>query len=69
MCWETGTLVVVDWTEEELEVDGRSRIKFEFGDYCKRWVAEGNAKSKSADKLLRNILGAWYSTITMKFVI
>ena len=29
MCWETGTLVVVDWTEEELEVDGRSRINFE----------------------------------------
>ena len=29
MCWETGTLMVVDWTEEELEVDGRSRINFE----------------------------------------
>ncbi|NIL20070.1 hypothetical protein [Pseudomonas sp. AN3A02] len=34
-----------------------TRVNIEFGDYCKRWVAEGNAKSKSADKLLRNILG------------
>lgn len=34
-----------------------SRVNIEFGDYCKRWVSEGNAKSKSADKLLRNILG------------
>ena len=34
-----------------------TRVNIEFGDYCKRWVAEGNAKSKPADKLLRNILG------------
>ena len=34
-----------------------TRVNIEFGDYCKRWVDEGNAKSKAADKLLRNILG------------
>lgn len=34
-----------------------TRVNIEFGEYCKRWVAEGNAKSKSADKLLRNLLG------------
>lgn len=34
-----------------------TRVNIEFGDYCKRWVAEGNAKSKAANKLLRNILG------------
>ena len=34
-----------------------SRVNIGFGDYCKRWVAEGNAKSKTADRLLRNLLG------------
>lgn len=34
-----------------------TRVSIEFGEYCKRWVAEGNAKSKSADRLLRNLLG------------
>ena len=34
-----------------------TRVNIEFGDYCKRWVAEGNAKSKTADRLLRNLLG------------
>lgn len=34
-----------------------TRVNIEFGDYCKRWVAEGNAKSKTADALLRNLLG------------
>lgn len=34
-----------------------TRVSIEFGDYCKRWVAEGNAKSKPADRLLRNLLG------------
>lgn len=28
-----------------------------FGDYAKRWVAEGNAKNKHADKLLRELFG------------
>lgn len=34
-----------------------TRVEIEFGDYCKRWVQEGNAKSRMADKLLRNLLG------------
>ncbi|MCL8308162.1 hypothetical protein [Pseudomonas putida] len=34
-----------------------TRINIEFGEYCKRWVSEGNAKSKPADRLLRNLLG------------
>lgn len=34
-----------------------TRVNIGFGDYCKRWVAEGNAKSKTADRLLRNLLG------------
>lgn len=34
-----------------------TRVNIEFGDYCKRWVSEGNAKSKTADRLLRNLLG------------
>jgi hypothetical protein len=33
------------------------RTDIEFGDYCKRWVAEGNAKTPTSDKLLRNLLG------------
>lgn len=33
------------------------RTDLEFGDYCKRWVAEGNAKTPASDKLLRNLLG------------
>ena len=33
------------------------RTDIEFGDYCKRWVEEGNSKSPAADKLLRNLLG------------
>lgn len=28
-----------------------------FGDYAKRWVAEGNAKNKHADALLRALFG------------
>lgn len=28
-----------------------------FGDYAKRWVAEGNAKNKHADALLRELFG------------
>lgn len=34
-----------------------SRVDIEFGEYCKRWVQEGNAKSKVADRLLRDLLG------------
>lgn len=34
-----------------------TRVDIEFGEYCKRWVAEGNAKSKIADRLLRDLLG------------
>ncbi|MFG0467403.1 hypothetical protein ACF8LF_22700 [Pseudomonas putida] len=34
-----------------------TRINIEFGEYCKRWVMEGNAKSKLADRLLRDLLG------------
>ncbi|MGP5106675.1 hypothetical protein [Pseudomonas helleri] len=34
-----------------------TRVNIEFGEYCKRWVSEGNAKSKTADRLLRNLLG------------
>ena len=34
-----------------------TRVNIEFGDYCKRWVAEGNAKTVTSDKLLRNLLG------------
>ncbi|KGF63638.1 MULTISPECIES: hypothetical protein [Pseudomonas] len=33
------------------------RTDIEFGEYCKRWVLEGNSKSPPADKLLRNLLG------------
>ncbi len=34
-----------------------TRVNIEFGEYCKRWVAEGNATSKVADRLLRDLLG------------
>lgn len=34
-----------------------TRVNIGFEDYCKRWIAEGNAKSKTADRLLRNLLG------------
>ncbi|WP_313326997.1 hypothetical protein [Pseudomonas qingdaonensis] len=34
-----------------------TRVNIEFGEYCKRWVTEGNAKSKLADRLLRDLLG------------
>lgn len=34
-----------------------TRVDIEFGEYCKRWVAEGNTKNAAADKLLRNLLG------------
>lgn len=34
-----------------------TRIDIKFEDYCRRWVAEGNAKSKIADRLLRDMLG------------
>lgn len=33
------------------------RAEIEFGDYCKRWVLEGNAKTPTSDRLLRNLLG------------
>lgn len=33
------------------------RTDIQFGDYCKRWVTEGNAKTITSDKLLRNLLG------------
>lgn len=34
-----------------------TRVDIEFGEYCKRWVSEGNAKNKAADALLRDLLG------------
>ncbi|HEX8596715.1 MAG TPA: hypothetical protein VF682_26050 [Pseudomonas sp.] len=34
-----------------------TRIDIEFGEYCRRWVSEGNAKNKIADRLLRDLLG------------
>lgn len=34
-----------------------TRADIEFGEYCKRWVLEGNAKNKMADRLLRDLLG------------
>ncbi len=34
-----------------------TRVDIEFGEYCKRWVAEGNAKNGAADRLLRDLLG------------
>lgn len=33
------------------------RGQMKFGDYAKRWVAEGNAKNKIADVLLRELFG------------
>jgi hypothetical protein len=33
------------------------RADIEFGDYCKRWVLEGNPRTVTSDKLLRNLLG------------
>jgi hypothetical protein len=33
------------------------RTEIEFGEYCKRWVLEGNAKTPASDMLLRNLLG------------
>lgn len=33
------------------------RTDIEFGEYCKRWVQEGNAKTPASDKLLRTLLG------------
>lgn len=34
-----------------------TRIEITFDDYFRRWVAEGNAKNKIADRLLRDLLG------------
>lgn len=34
-----------------------TRVDIEFEEYCKRWVAEGNAKHKAAEQLLRDLLG------------
>jgi hypothetical protein len=33
------------------------RGALDFGDYAVRWVAEGNAKNKIADQLLRELFG------------
>lgn len=33
------------------------RGQMSFGDYAKRWVAEGNAKNKHANALLRELFG------------
>lgn len=33
------------------------RGQMKFGDYAARWVAEGNAKNKIADRLLRELFG------------
>ncbi|MBD1589647.1 hypothetical protein HAQ06_23735 [Pseudomonas sp. C2L12B] len=33
------------------------RGDIEFGEYCKRWVIEGNCKNRAAEELLRSMLG------------
>ncbi|TBU86786.1 hypothetical protein [Phytopseudomonas dryadis] len=34
-----------------------SKLQIGFHDYGQRWLLEGNAKSKSADRLLRDLFG------------
>lgn len=33
------------------------RTEIRFHDYCQRWLTEGNAKNKHADRLLRDLFG------------
>jgi len=33
------------------------RAEIPFHDYCQRWLIEGNAKNKTADRLLRDLFG------------
>jgi hypothetical protein len=34
-----------------------ARAEIGFHDYCQRWLIEGNAKNKVADRLLRDLFG------------
>lgn len=46
--------VVADW--------GNHRGSLGFQGYARRWIAEGNAKNKIADKLLRELFGLDHPT-------
>lgn len=41
--------IVADW--------GNSRASLTFVDYAKRWIFDGNAKNKIADRMLRDLFG------------
>ncbi|WP_085710871.1 MULTISPECIES: hypothetical protein [unclassified Pseudomonas] len=41
--------IVADWHA--------SRVNLGFEDFARRWITEGNAKNKIADKLLRELFG------------
>lgn len=41
--------IVADW--------GASRATLPFQEYARRWIDEGNAKNKIADKMLRELFG------------